>query len=122
MASLTIKGIPDDLLDQLRRSAELHRRSLNSEVLHLSRWSHRTSAYSARFRGLPSPCTHSSPIRRAPDKPLHAGISLADLSRAQLTFRRDSQSNNMASGVRWRGEISWGRPTWRHDPKCRKDE
>lgn len=35
MASLTIKGIPDDLLDHLRRRAEQHRRSLNSEVLHL---------------------------------------------------------------------------------------
>lgn len=35
MASLTIKGIPDDLLNELRRSAEQHRRSLNSEVLRL---------------------------------------------------------------------------------------
>lgn len=35
MASLTIKGIPDDLLEELRRSAERHRRSLNSEVLRL---------------------------------------------------------------------------------------
>jgi plasmid stability protein len=35
MASLTIKGVPDALLDHLRRSAEQHRRSLNSEVLHL---------------------------------------------------------------------------------------
>jgi plasmid stability protein len=33
MASLTIKGIPDPLLDGMRRSAELHRRSLNSEAL-----------------------------------------------------------------------------------------
>ncbi len=35
MASLTIKGIPDELLDRLRHHAEQHRRSLNSEVLHL---------------------------------------------------------------------------------------
>lgn len=35
MASLTIKGIPDDLLDRLRKRAEQHRRSLNGEVLHL---------------------------------------------------------------------------------------
>ena len=35
MPSLTIKGIPNTLLDLLRRRAELHRRSLNSEVLHL---------------------------------------------------------------------------------------
>lgn len=35
MASLTIKGVPDDLLDRLRKRAEQHRRSLNSEVLHL---------------------------------------------------------------------------------------
>ncbi len=34
MPSLTIKGIPDDLLQRLRQSAEEHRRSLNSEVLH----------------------------------------------------------------------------------------
>jgi antitoxin FitA len=34
MPSLTIKGIPGDLLERLRRSAEAHRRSLNSEVLH----------------------------------------------------------------------------------------
>lgn len=33
MASFTIKGIPDPLLEQLRRSAEQHRRSLNSELL-----------------------------------------------------------------------------------------
>jgi len=33
MASLTIKGIPDELLDDLRQSAELNRRSINSEVL-----------------------------------------------------------------------------------------
>ncbi|HEX6039017.1 FitA-like ribbon-helix-helix domain-containing protein [Longimicrobium sp.] len=33
MASLTIKGIPDELLDDLRRSAEANRRSINSEVL-----------------------------------------------------------------------------------------
>lgn len=35
MASLTIKGVPDSLLDVLRRRAEQHRRSLNSEVLQL---------------------------------------------------------------------------------------
>jgi antitoxin FitA len=34
MASLTIKGIPEPLLNRLRRSAEQHRRSLNSEVLY----------------------------------------------------------------------------------------
>lgn len=34
MPSLTIKGVPDDLLDRLRQSAEEHRRSLNGEVLH----------------------------------------------------------------------------------------
>jgi plasmid stability protein len=33
MPSLTIKGIPEDLLDRLRQSAAAHRRSLNSEVL-----------------------------------------------------------------------------------------
>jgi antitoxin FitA len=34
MASLTIKGIPEPLLNRLRHSAEQHRRSLNSEVLY----------------------------------------------------------------------------------------
>jgi antitoxin FitA len=34
MASLTIKGIPEPLLNRLRRSAEQHRRSLNGEVLY----------------------------------------------------------------------------------------
>lgn len=33
MPSLTIKSIPDALLEQLRRSAIEHRRSLSSEVL-----------------------------------------------------------------------------------------
>jgi len=33
MASLTIKGLPDELLDRLRRSAEANRRSLNQEVI-----------------------------------------------------------------------------------------
>lgn len=33
MATLTIKGVPDDLLDLLRQKAEANRRSLNSEVL-----------------------------------------------------------------------------------------
>jgi plasmid stability protein len=34
MPSLTIKSMPDDLLNRLRDSANEHRRSLNSEVLH----------------------------------------------------------------------------------------
>jgi hypothetical protein len=33
MPSLTIKGIPDELLNSIRRSAEANRRSINSEVL-----------------------------------------------------------------------------------------
>ena len=33
MPSLTLKNIPDDLYDLLKQSAELHRRSLNSEIL-----------------------------------------------------------------------------------------
>ncbi|HEX8693700.1 MAG TPA: Arc family DNA-binding protein [Longimicrobium sp.] len=33
MPSLTIKSIPEDLLNRLRQSAAAHRRSLNSEVL-----------------------------------------------------------------------------------------
>lgn len=34
MATLTVKGVPDDLLKQLKREAAEHRRSLNGEVLH----------------------------------------------------------------------------------------
>jgi len=33
MATLTVKGISDDVLDLLRQKAEANRRSLNSEVL-----------------------------------------------------------------------------------------
>jgi plasmid stability protein len=31
--TITLKSIPDDIYAQLRRSAELHHRSLNSEVI-----------------------------------------------------------------------------------------
>ncbi|HET7274639.1 MAG TPA: Arc family DNA-binding protein [Longimicrobiaceae bacterium] len=34
MASLTIKGLPESLLERLRRAAKQRRRSLNSEVIH----------------------------------------------------------------------------------------
>lgn len=34
VASLTLKGVPDELLAQLKREAAQHRRSLNGEVLH----------------------------------------------------------------------------------------
>ena len=33
MPALTIKNIPDSLFEQLKSAAELHRRSINSEVL-----------------------------------------------------------------------------------------
>ena len=33
MPTLTIKNIPDDLYEALKRQAERHRRSLNSEVI-----------------------------------------------------------------------------------------
>jgi len=33
MPSLTLRNIPSELLERLRRDAEQHRRSLNSEVL-----------------------------------------------------------------------------------------
>jgi antitoxin FitA len=32
-AAITLKGIPDDLYDRLKRSAKAHHRSLNSEVI-----------------------------------------------------------------------------------------
>lgn len=34
MANVTVKNIPDDLYDQLKRRAEEHRRSLNGEIIH----------------------------------------------------------------------------------------
>ena len=33
MATLTIKGLPDEVYEQLKRRAELQRRSLNREVI-----------------------------------------------------------------------------------------
>jgi plasmid stability protein len=33
MATITVKNIPDDLYERLRRSAELNRRSINSEII-----------------------------------------------------------------------------------------
>ncbi|MBV9774921.1 MAG: Arc family DNA-binding protein [Gemmatimonadetes bacterium] len=34
MANLTIKNVPDDLYDQLKRRADENRRSLNNEVIY----------------------------------------------------------------------------------------
>ncbi len=34
MASLTIKNIPEDLYEMLKQSAQLHHRSVNSELIH----------------------------------------------------------------------------------------
>lgn len=33
MASLTIKNIPDELYEQIKQSAVIHRRSINSELI-----------------------------------------------------------------------------------------
>ncbi len=33
MPTFTVKNIPDELLDRLKRAAETHRRSVNSEIL-----------------------------------------------------------------------------------------
>jgi plasmid stability protein len=33
MATMTIKNVPDELYQQLKQSAERHRRSINSEVI-----------------------------------------------------------------------------------------
>lgn len=33
MATMTIKNVPDDLYDQLKKSAGRHRRSINSEAI-----------------------------------------------------------------------------------------
>lgn len=34
MAAITVKNIPDDLYQRLRRSAERHHRSINGELIH----------------------------------------------------------------------------------------
>ncbi len=34
MTNLTLKNIPDDLYSQLKKAADLHHRSLNSEILY----------------------------------------------------------------------------------------
>ncbi len=34
MPNLTIKNVPDDLYKQLKKAAQLHHRSLNSEILY----------------------------------------------------------------------------------------
>jgi plasmid stability protein len=34
MATVTFKNIPDDLYEQLKQSANAHRRSVNSELIH----------------------------------------------------------------------------------------
>lgn len=34
MPALTVKNIPDELYDHLKVSAQVHRRSLNSEMIH----------------------------------------------------------------------------------------
>lgn len=33
MATITLKNVPDDLYDQLKRSADRHRRSINREAI-----------------------------------------------------------------------------------------
>lgn len=33
MATITVKNIPEDLYEQLKQSAEAHRRSINSEII-----------------------------------------------------------------------------------------
>jgi plasmid stability protein len=35
MASLTVKNVPEDLLEALRKAAITNRRSLNQEIMHL---------------------------------------------------------------------------------------
>lgn len=35
MATITIKNIPDDVYERLKETAAVHRRSINSEVIHI---------------------------------------------------------------------------------------
>jgi plasmid stability protein len=34
MATITLKNVPDDLYESLKRQAQAHRRSINSELIH----------------------------------------------------------------------------------------
>lgn len=34
MATITLKNVPDDLYESLKRQAQAHRRSVNSELIH----------------------------------------------------------------------------------------
>ena len=34
MATITVKNIPDDLYEELKNTAYIHRRSINNEVIH----------------------------------------------------------------------------------------
>lgn len=78
MATLTLKNIPDDLYEDLRRSAAEARRSLNSEVLHRLEDSLRTHRLDpeellARARA----------VRRTPGRP----VTEAELRRARSMGR-----------------------------------
>lgn len=78
MATLTLKNIPDDLYDQLRRSAAEARRSLNSEVLHRLETSlrpHRLDPEELLAR--------ARAVRRTPSRP----VTQEELRRARSTGR-----------------------------------
>lgn len=52
MASLTLKNLPDDLLDALRAAADRERRSLNQQIIHLLDGAIAGPAPSARRAGV----------------------------------------------------------------------
>ena len=47
MPSITVKNIPDDLYEQLKRAAAAHHRSINSELIHCLEMTFRPSPLSA---------------------------------------------------------------------------
>lgn len=75
MASLTLKGVPDELLAQLKLEAAEHRRSLNGEVLH--RLEHSVSVPVTTGQGGPSgpyrKAMHGRPLTVTERKDLDAG-------------------------------------------------
>ena len=77
MPSLTVKGLPEDVIESLRRSAQRNRRSLNSEILYRLEQSvqHRVAepeAILARIRELrarrPLPELTDDELRRMKDE------------------------------------------------------
>jgi len=71
MATITLKGIPDDLYERLKRSAKAHHRSLNSEVI-------------ACLERQLTPHVPSTDERLARARKLRAGVASAELDPQEI--------------------------------------